>query len=68
MKLYKTTVLASTPNLGPPTTSWQGSQVEAGSVRAAAVSAGSKRKDVSTDQVDVPTDKEGLLAWLNANA
>mgnify|MGYP003544660126 CR=1 FL=1 len=63
MKLYKTTV-----SPGDKTTvSWQGTQADAASVRKRAMDDGAKRKDVTTEDVEVPTDKAGLLAWLNAN-
>lgn len=66
MKLYKTTIKSG--SLGETRTSaWQGSQAEASSYRAKAVSAGAKRVDVTTEPIDIPTGKEGLLVWLNAN-
>lgn len=70
MKLYKTTVkrlttLNSIPDVTQITTTWNGSQAEASAVRAAAVRDGAKRKDVETETVDVPTDKAGLLGFLN---
>lgn len=40
-------------------------QSEAASTRKALVSDGFKRADVTTAEVDVPTDKVGLLAFLN---
>ena len=63
MKLYKTTVV----NEADRTVSWQGTQADAASVRKRAMDDGAKRKDVTTEDVEVPTDKAGLLAWLNAN-
>lgn len=71
MNLYKTTVTVvgtvnGVPDTKTTTSSWQGSQAEASAVRAAAVRDGAKRKDVETEAVDVPTDKAGLLAFLNA--
>ena len=27
-----------------------------------------KRNDIAIDEVDVPTDKKGLISWLNENA
>ena len=46
---------------------WSGSQAEAASARKELTARGARRKDVKTYAVDVPTDKTGLLAWLNAN-
>lgn len=63
MKLYKTTVV----NEDDRTVSWQGTQADAASARKKAMDDGAKRKDVTTEDVEVPTDKAGLLAWLNAN-
>jgi hypothetical protein len=45
---------------------WLGSQAEASAKRAHLVSVeGHKRADLLTEAVDVPTDKAGLLAFLN---
>lgn len=44
---------------------WAGSQGEAASIRKQWVSGGTKRADITTDEVDVPTDKAGLLKFLN---
>ena len=45
-----------------------GSQAEAASVRARHVKEGTPRKNITTVAVDVPTDKEGLLRFLNLMA
>lgn len=71
MNLYKTTVTVvgtvnGTPDVKTTTVTWNGSQAEASMLRAAAVRDGARRKDVDTVPVDVPTDKAGLLAFLNA--
>lgn len=42
-----------------------GSQAEAATVRARMNKDGIPRKDITTTAVDVPTDKEGLLRFLN---
>lgn len=42
-----------------------GSQAEAATVRARHVKEGTPRKDIKTTDVNVPTDKEGLLRFLN---
>lgn len=65
MKLYKTTVVNEADSWQG--ISWQGTQADAASVRKKAMDDGAKRKDVTTEDVEVPTDKAGLLAWLNAN-
>ncbi len=45
-----------------------GSQDAATKVRVSWVNDGTKRKDITTVAIDVPTDKAGLLATLNAIA
>ena len=45
-----------------------GSQAEAGTVRARMVKEGTPRKNITTTAVNVPTDKEGLLRFLNLMA
>lgn len=44
------------------------SQADAATVRARLVKEGTPRKDITTTAVDVPTDKEGLLRFLNLMA
>ena len=44
---------------------WGGSQAEAASARKELVDRGARRKGVKTYAVDVPTDKTGLLQFLN---
>jgi hypothetical protein len=48
-------------------THWTVSQADAATKRAALVDQGYRRKDIETTAVDVPTDKQGLLEWLNQN-
>jgi hypothetical protein len=45
-----------------------GSQAEAATVRQRIVTEGTPRKNITTTPVDVPTDKEGLLRFLNLMA
>lgn len=62
MKLYRQSVtFANNRN----DTHWAGSQAEAAAKRAAWTKEGAKRNDIQTDEVDVPTDKKGLLEFLN---
>jgi hypothetical protein len=61
MKLYQIT---STMH-GVTATRFVGTQAEAASRRATLVSAGAHRADITTTPVEVPTDKVGLLAFLN---
>lgn len=63
MRVYRTQGLES--RLGEWSHLWSGSQ------RAAATDRRKMRElgldSVSTEQLDVPLDKAGLLAWLNAH-
>ena len=63
MKFYKTTAVNKLDELATATT-WQASQSDAGAARAAGRKEGHK---VDTKTMDIPTDKQGLLGWLNAN-
>lgn len=44
---------------------WVGTQADAATQRAAYVGQGIKRADIHTKTIDVPTDKGGLLEFLN---
>lgn len=63
MRFYKVTGHVGIPAVKK--TKWVVSQSDAASFRKELVDAGTKRADITTDEVDVPTDKTGLLAWLN---
>ena len=73
MKLYKITRLAHTlPNdeLAPGRVEYAGTQADARKVRIAFEAPfkelkPKERPDVAVEEVDVPTDKAGLLAYLN---
>lgn len=69
MKLYKTYVSPpsfDTPHLtAMPAPRWAGSQAEAASQRKQLNQNGFKRDTIVTDEVEVPTNKKGLLAFLN---
>lgn len=68
MKLYFVTGLVDAPEEGDGVVTesrWVGSQAEAGTVRKDMLSRGATRKGISTSDVDVPTNKEGLLQFLN---
>lgn len=60
MKLYRT--ITATPD---PKETWAGSQAEAATQRKAFNQSGVRRDDIVTVEVDVPTDKKGLLEFLN---
>ena len=60
MRLYK----VSAPTL-KPSTMYVGSEREAASARKAFIGQGAHRAEIMTAEVDVPTDKPGLIAFLN---
>lgn len=62
MKLYKTKGLHPTDGW---VQKWDGTQVDARAARQDFKARG--LAEVETKDVDVPTDKAGLLAWLNAH-
>lgn len=47
---------------------WAGSLTEAAKARKDMAARGAARKDTETFELDIPTSKDGLLAWLNTNA
>lgn len=61
MKLYKLTLR----NDEKSRVKWVGTQADAANTRKTWVTAGAKRNDIDTEEVDVPTDKQGLLKFLN---
>lgn len=63
MRLYKVTGHVGIPAVKK--TKWVGSQADAASFRKELTDAGAKRADIETAEVDVPTTKAELLAWLN---
>jgi hypothetical protein len=60
MRLYLVTA-----NESPLNSIWAGSQSEAASARKTLVEQGAKRKDLMTQEVEVPTKKEELIGFLN---
>ena len=66
MKLYKITA-STRPDGDAHQVRWVGSQADAASQRKTFVAKGFCRAEIETDEADIPTDKAGLLAWLNAN-
>lgn len=68
MKLYRTSYTDDEFEAqGLPTrrSVWHGTQADAAAVRKAMKSDGMRQID--TEDIDVPTDKSGLIAWLNDN-
>lgn len=61
MRLQKVTCIIE----GKLHTRWAGSQADAASCRKEILGLGGKRADTKTEEVDVPTTKVELLAFLN---
>lgn len=60
MRLYKITANETAlPSV------WAGSQAEAATARKLLVDQGAKRKDLVTEEIEVPTNKQGLIDFLN---
>ena len=64
MLLYKTFTTNKNDATDVSRPTFQGSQTEASKARTAAKTDGYK---VETQTIEVPTNKAGLLEWLNAN-
>lgn len=69
MKLYKTTIQTGADSFEAV---WDGTQADARSTRkdldaSRSPEQISQKTKAETAEIDVPTDKAGLLAWLNAN-
>ena len=62
MKLYR---IVATQNKEVKEAIWAGSQAEAAKARKELVTKGFKRAEVETDEVEVPTKKDELIAFLN---
>ncbi len=62
MRLYKTSGEKADHEVK---TSWAGTQADAAKARKEAKAVG--LLFIETEEVDVPTDKAGLLKWLNEN-
>lgn len=60
MKLYLISA-----NESPLRSIWAGSQTDAAAARKQLVEQGAKRKDLVTNEIEVPTKKEELIAFLN---
>ena len=68
MRLYKITAKNPSDTSLPDThTTWVGSKAEGVQARKKLADDGWKRKEIEEVEVDVPTDKAGLLEFLNTN-
>lgn len=52
-------------NESPLNNIWAGSQADAAAARKQLIERGAKRKDLVTSEIEVPTKKEELIAFLN---
>lgn len=67
MKLYRITALNTSHGQTPDSElHWVASKAEAASKRKELVASGFKRAEINTEEIDVPTDKKGLLGFLNS--
>lgn len=68
MRLYKITAINTSKGEQPDTeTHWVGSKSEGVTKRKELLAEGWTRRELTETEVDIPTNKEGLLAWLNGN-
>lgn len=65
MRLYKITANDGTAG---SETHWVGSKAEGVAKRKQLATEGWTRKEIDEVEVEVPTNKEGLLQWLNTGA
>ena len=67
MRLYKITANIATINNDSEAihVTYVGTQSDAAAARKEFMALGATRKDIETEEVDVPTDKAGLMAFLN---
>ena len=66
MRLYKITALNTSHGDTPDSdVTWVGSLAEASTQRKKLTIDGFARKEIETEEVDVPTDKAGLIGFLN---
>lgn len=65
MKLYRV-INFNDPDLGT-TQTWFGSRAEAAKNKAQQIRDGAIRDALTIEAEEVPTDKKGLVKWLNLN-
>lgn len=67
MRLYKTVAMSSDLTDRDRRVEWGGTQAEATASRKKFAAEGFTRKEIETHEIEVPTDKAGLLGWLRDN-
>ncbi len=65
MQLYLVQAIVRTENSAEMKHRWEGTKADAATRRKSFYDEGANRKDIQIDQIDVPTDKAGLLNFLN---
>lgn len=65
MRLYKITATNALSETLP--TLWAGSLTEAAKARKDMLALGANRASTDTQELDIPTNKDGLLEWLRSN-
>lgn len=71
MRLYKISAIRSADSnseLPDSEINWVGSLADASAKRKQLALEGWSRKEIETQEIDVPTDKAGLMAYLNCLA
>ena len=64
MKLYRVSSEVTLDN-GKKAIRWAGTQAGVIAVKKEWMGAGMKRKEISTEDIEVPTKKDELVEWLN---
>lgn len=65
MKLYLVDALVTTPTSAEQLARWAGSKAEVAAIRKEFKEKGAKNSQITTTEIEVPTNKQGLLAFLN---
>lgn len=63
MKLYRVSKPAETDG-GKEVVQWAGRQTDVVAIKKTFMETGIKRKQISVEEIDVPTKKDDLVAWL----
>ncbi len=64
MKLYRVSSEVTLDN-GKEAVKWVGTQSGVVAIKKEWMATGMKRKEISTEDIEVPTKKEELVEWLN---
>lgn len=64
MKLYRVSSEVAIDN-GKKALKWVGTQADVVATKKEWMAAGMKRKEISTEDIEIPTKKDELVEWLN---